>query len=56
MEFAQFAGGFAVVLGQFIVAFGLIPAWLFFFYLLAMLWLLSIATFAFAVLLLGSVS
>jgi len=56
VEFAQFAGGFAIVLGQFLAALGFIPTWLFFLYLLSMLWLLAIATFAFAYLLLAAVS
>jgi hypothetical protein len=56
LELTQFAVGLVIVLGQFLAAAGLLPAWLFFLYLLGMLWLLAIATFAFAFLLLSSVA
>ena len=51
-----FTAGFSLIASQYLTAMGLLGAWLFFFYLLGMLWLLCIATLSFTVLLLEAVS
>ncbi len=51
-----FTAGFSVIAAQYLTAMGLLGAWLFFFYLLGLLWLLCIATLMFTVLLLEAVS
>jgi len=51
-----FSLGFSIVLAQFFTAVGFLSSWLFFFYLLGLLWLLLMATYVFAVLLLETVS
>ena len=51
-----YTGGVSIVLAQFLVAGGLMSSWLFFFYLLGLLWMLAIATFLFAILLMETIS
>ena len=49
-------GGFSIVVAQLLTAAGLLSSLLFFFYLLGLLWMLAIATFVFAVLLMNTMS
>ena len=49
-------GGVSIVVGQILTGAGFLQPWLFFFYLLGLLWMLAIATFLFAVLLLDTKS
>ena len=51
-----FTAGFSVIAAQYVTAMGLLGAWVFFFYLLGMLWLLCIATLSFTILLLEAAS
>ncbi len=51
-----YTAGFSVVAAQYLTAMGLLGAWLFFFYLLGLLWLLCIATLSFTILLLEAAS
>jgi hypothetical protein len=47
-------GGFSIIVAQFLTGAGFLQPWLFFFYLLGLLWMLAIATFVFAVLLMDT--
>ncbi len=49
-------GGVSIIVGQLLTGAGFLQPWLFFFYLLGLLWMLAIATFLFAVLLLDTKS
>ena len=49
------AGGFSIVGGQLLAAAGFAESWVFFFYLLGLLWLLAVATVAFARLLMHTI-
>ena len=51
-----FTAGFSVIAAQYVTAMGLLGAWLFFFYLLGLLWLLCVATACFTILLLEAAS
>ena len=51
-----FTAGLSLIAAQYLTAMGLLGAWLFFFYLLGMLWLLCIATLCFTTLLLEAAS
>jgi len=48
--------GLGLVAALFLPAAGFFPSWLFFFYLLNLLWLLLMATYSFAILLLEAIS
>ena len=51
-----FPAGFSLIAAQYLTAMGLLGAWLVFFYLLGLLWLLCIATLCFTTLLLEASS